>query len=196
MDAVSGFFLWPLVTLGAYVRFFVGVLLCFYPLVTVGTGDFFRLFERLAVLPFGKRVFSGLIGIFAPYSASVSPCVQRLDQDGCHVSITAWPWLRNPYSCLHAIALANLGEQTGGILMLALLQRAKSVRAIPVRVDTLYFAKARGVILGKSNLSVDSLLQVSEKGELAVVTKMFDEKNVLVAETTATWMVEKKKKSE
>ena len=187
MDALVALFAWPVVTLAAYLRFLLGACFCVVPLASHGTKDFIRLYKALCGFPFGKHVFSGLVSFFAPYSSSVNPCVERLDENGCEISVRDWWWLRNPYSCLHAIALANIGEQAGGILMLSLLQRVK-VRAIPVRVDTVYHVKARGVITGICEGV--SLENVKEKKELPVVTKMYDKKQTLVAQTTVYWMVE------
>ena len=153
--------------------------------------DFLSLHKTLSRLPLGIYVFSGVVGFVAPYSASVSPCVEVLDDTQCEVTISDFWWHRNPFSSIHAIALANLGEQTSGILMVCLLQKYKQLRAIPKRIDTEYLKKARGIIRGKSG-GVDLSLvgEKNPKCDIAVVTKMFDTRGDLVAQTTVTWALE------
>jgi hypothetical protein len=157
------------------------------PLLYTRPRGFFDLYDLLARLPLGKYVFSGVVSFFAPYSSSVSPFVKDLSSQGCVVQIHDWPWLRNPFSSLHAIALANLGEQVGGILMVCQLQRRRDLRAIPTRVDTVYAKKARGLIEGRSEaINLDF---AGEEKEVQVVGQMFDSAGQLVATTTVYWTV-------
>jgi len=187
MDTVKGALFWPVVTLFQYVRFTLGCVICFLPVLYARPREFFDLFVTLARLPLGRYVFSGVVSFFAPYSSSVGPFVKDLSSQGCVVQIQDWPWMRNPFSSVHAIALANLGEQVGGILMVCLLQRRRDLRAIPTRVDTVYAKKARGLIEGRSDaISLDF---VGEEKEIQVVGKMFDSAGQLVATTTVYWTV-------
>ena len=62
-------------------------------------------------------------------------------------SLVDRPWLRNPFSCVHALALANLGEFSSGMLMVNWLAYHKDKRGIPIKIETEYLKKARGKIL-------------------------------------------------
>ena len=100
-------------------------------------------FSVFSSVPCGRRAFSSLIGVIAPYTASIGATLQEVSASSVTASMPDRPWLRNPFSSVHAIALANLGELTTGIAVLSALQGLKSVRGIPVAVNTSYEKKAR-----------------------------------------------------
>lgn len=166
------------------------------------------LFRLLSSVPFGTSLFSSLIGVVAPYSASVGATVTSLTPTSCSASITERPWLRNPFSSVHAVALTNLGELTSGLATLSAIEaankalrdgaqkngpRAPLVRGIVTEIRTVYHKKARGVISAKSDVSGfgEKLLKAAGKGEqtvdLVAKTDMTDAKGVMVAECFCTW---------
>jgi hypothetical protein len=166
------------------------------------------LFSFLSSIPFGTSFFSSLIGVVAPYSASIGATVTSLTSTSCSASITERPWLRNPFSSLHAVALTNLGELTSGLATLSAIEatnralregakkegsRAPLVRGIVTEIRTVYHKKARGVITSKSDVSGfgQTLVKAAGKGEqtvdLVAKTDMTDAKGVLVAECFCTW---------
>jgi len=77
-----------------------------------------KLHKFLSKLPCGQTLFSLMVGISSPYSASVRPRFIKLEKDECKACMQDRPWLRNPFASLHAIALANLAEMTSGVGML------------------------------------------------------------------------------
>lgn len=68
-----------------------------------------ELWTQMCRMPFGKTAFSGIIGLIAPYTSSITATVQTLGYGRASASITQRPWLLNPFNSIHAIALANLG---------------------------------------------------------------------------------------
>lgn len=81
----------------------------------------------------GTHVLAFYVGLVAPYSSSISPCIIKLTKEECVVSIEDRPWLRNPFNSVHAIALANLAELASGLGVLTAMQHAKGVRGIVTR---------------------------------------------------------------
>lgn len=94
------------------------------------------------------------------------------------------PWLRNPFGSVHAIALANIGELTSGLCLMSAMQQIPR-KGIPVRIDTVYYRKARGIITGNCTISLHHLATASS--ELVVETIITDSKGLEVAKTSVTW---------
>jgi len=137
----------------------------------------------------GKYFFSGLIGIFAPYTASISPFVVELTNERCVVEIEDFFWHRNPFNSVHAIALANLGELCSGLPMVVTLQYNKDVKAIPVEISTVYHSKARGTLTG-----IGKVGKISDNAdEIVVTTEVFDSAKKLVCVTSAKWKITRSK---
>src|SRR5688572_27801127 len=79
-------------------------------------GNFIReAWDRLSVLPGGKRVFSRLIGVAAPYSGTIGAQVVELRRGFARTELADRRSVRNHIDCIHAIALANLVELTGNV---------------------------------------------------------------------------------
>ena len=140
MDALKTVVVFPLVSLIQYSRFTVSsiIILPFLLVnyITLGKKSLnnFAIYNQAKRIPFfGKWFFSGLgnctflytssilssssssslVGFFAPYTASISCYVEQLNElKGAVIILYDYPWLRNPYQSIHAIALANLGEYT------------------------------------------------------------------------------------
>ena len=201
MDAVTGFFQWPFVTILAYLRFTVGTTLAILPTFLRRINQkkkpltkYDNLFDHLKQFPLGKYVFSGIVAFYAPYTSSISPYVEHLDQVSCHASMEDRPWLRNPFQSIHAVALSNLGEFASGMVMVTALQYATSVRGIVTKIDTEYYKKARGTITARG-VAVD-LSDVTDQCDRQAIATLFDKSNNIVAKCTVTWKLslrEKKK---
>ena len=127
-------------------------------------------YNFIRAFPLGKFVFSGLTALFAPYSSSISPVVETLNLQTCEASLLDRPWLRNPFSSVHALALANLGEFSSGLLMVNLMGYQKDVRGIPVKIETEYYKKARGKILAKGYVEKDDVVVSTSTPDVSVAT--------------------------
>ncbi len=193
-DAIISFITWPFVTVFCYVRFTLGALVAFPALLFKVVKDGYSsianhcaLYAFLKTLPLGIYTYSGLTGFFAPYSGSVNPIVTRFTMSECEVTMNDHAWLRNPFQSIHALALANLGELSSGMLMVSNIQQHRSVVGIPVRISSQYFKKARGKITAKCKLDSFGALIRDKPKETEVHAELLDETMSVVARTTVTW---------
>jgi hypothetical protein len=144
-------------------------------------------------------VFSGIISFYAPYTASVSPIVKRLDRTSCTVSIQDRPWLRNPFSSVHAIALSNIGELASGLAMVTTLQYHPHLRGIPIQISTEYYHKARGIVIAVSSIAsaIECIDSIESPTLIKLSTDIYDSSSddLVLARTSVVWSVSKKDKS-
>ena len=104
-----------------------------------------RLWRRLRRLPGGTRLFSLIFGRRVPYSRSVRPHVRVLAPPGhAEVDIPDRRRNRQHLGSVHAVALANLAEQTSGLALLTALP--DGIRGIVTQISMQYLKKARGPI--------------------------------------------------
>jgi acyl-coenzyme A thioesterase PaaI-like protein len=198
MDALKSFFVWPLYTAKSYVLVSTAWAIAIIPLlIRFLTGgrkcialftDTFKFFSKL---PLGCHAFSSLIYLTAPYSGSIGSITRYLGREddtiSCVVTMDDYPWLRNPFGSLHAIALSNLGELASGQCMVSAMQHAKGVKGIPVRIETSYHKKARGSISGRASVSLKAIQECV--GEYKVTTQLTDQMGNEVATCLVTWSV-------
>ena len=102
------------------------------------------LWKRLGGNAAGRWIFNRMLRHNVPYSGSISPQVQKLSPGFAEVSMQDKRKLRNHLHCIHAIALANLGELASGLAMLAAL--SPSTRAIVSHIEMEYIKKAHGTL--------------------------------------------------
>lgn len=100
--------------------------------------------DVLSVLPGGKTVFSRIVGRAAPYTGSVQALVQELRVGHAEVEMRDRRRVRNHLDCVHAIALANLGELAGNVALAYSLP--DDARFIVSGFEIEYLKKARGTI--------------------------------------------------
>lgn len=96
----------------------------------------------------GRWIFSRLLKHNVPYSGSISPLVEKLSLGSVEVSMKERRKLRNHLNCIHAIALANLGELASGLAMISAL--SPSTRAIVCHFEMEYLKIARGKLTATS----------------------------------------------
>src|SRR5688572_28346858 len=140
------------------------------------------LWDRLHRLPGGVWLFSRIVGFAIPYTATMGAQVRVLRPGHAQVALRDRRRVRNHLASIHAIALANLGEFTGGIAMTAAAR--PGVRSILTRLEIEYLKKARGVITAECSCEVPTVTQPTDH---IVVTTLRDESGTEVARTTATW---------
>jgi hypothetical protein len=191
---VVGHILWPFVTLYFYLLFWIGVVIALFPSLFVLITNPKKLFniceafKFLSKLPLGKRVFSGVIGSLAPYSASISPIFSDLKLVGNKLTSVVYfdeqQWLRNPYSSVHAIALSNLGELSSGICVFAAMEYVPNVKGIPVKISMEYYKKGRGRMTATSTISLNEIIPNTTCIFESLIT---NGKQELIAKCMVTW---------
>jgi len=198
MDALKTLLQYPIIGLLQYTRFTLSSLFilplisCNYMLIgkkSLHNFEIFKLCNKFSYLG-GKYFFSGLVTFFAAYTASISAYVDDLSNNQSIIILYDYPWLRNPFSSIHAIALANLGEYASGIVLVSQLQQKKDIRGVPIKITTEYYKKARGTL--KAISYGTNLSDITKKCEIILLTDIYDSKNILVAKTFVTWSMEPK----
>jgi acyl-coenzyme A thioesterase PaaI-like protein len=90
--------------------------------------------------------------------------------------------LRNHLGSIHAIALANLGEVTSGLALLALLP--PGIRSIPVALTIDFLKKARGALECQCTCTAPS---VSDSIEHDICSEIRDREGEMVARIRVRW---------
>ena len=131
---------------------------------------------------FGKTAFSAMISVVAPYSGSINPIVDEFDGNTTKCYIQEKRCLRNPFNSVHALALANLGELTSGLLMMDYLQSTKQ-KGIITNINIEYHKKARG--------KITAICDIKSLNEGVIKSELFDRKHELICEVFCTWNIKK-----
>jgi acyl-coenzyme A thioesterase PaaI-like protein len=100
--------------------------------------------DVLSGVPGGKVVFSRLVGRMAPYTGTIHATVTVLRAGYAEVTMQDRRAVRNHLDCVHAIALANLGELAGNVALAYALP--DDARFIVSGMEIEYLKKARGTI--------------------------------------------------
>jgi acyl-coenzyme A thioesterase PaaI-like protein len=100
--------------------------------------------DVLSGVPGGKVVFSRLVGRMAPYTGSIHATVTVLRAGYAEVTMHDRRAVRNHLDCVHAVALANLGELAGNVALAYSLP--DDARFIVSGMEIEYTKKARGTI--------------------------------------------------
>ncbi len=141
-----------------------------------------RLWHRLEGLPGGPWLFSKIVGWKVPYSATISPRIRTLSAGHCIIEIRDRHRVRNHLNSVHAIALVNIGELTGGLAVMSGLSSA--VRGIVVSISIEYLKKARGTLQAECRCDIPV---VDGDMEYEVQTMIRDSSGEAVARTSVNW---------
>jgi uncharacterized protein (TIGR00369 family) len=103
-----------------------------------------KAFQRLGGSAPGRWLFSRLVCLQAPYFGSIGPVVQELAPGRCVATIRHRRRVHNHIGTVHAIALCNLAELTGGLATDVSIPAA--MRWIPKGMTVRYLRKAVGTM--------------------------------------------------
>src|SRR5689334_1097994 len=131
------------------------------------------LWNRLKNVPLGKWIFMRLIALRIPYTGTMRAQVLKLEPGDTEVLLRDRRIVRNHLDCIHAIALANLGEFTGGIAVLGRLPEKTKFIITTLKID--YLKKARGDLRGRCQ--VGPIENFSGEKKLTVVTEILNREN-------------------
>ena len=95
----------------------------------------------------GRRLYSFLFSRMVPYTGTIHPLIQSIEPGRSEVIIKDRKSIRNHLHSIHAVALANLGELSSGLAMIAALP--DNTRAIVTNLEIDYLKKARGTLVAK-----------------------------------------------
>ncbi|MBC8212337.1 MAG: DUF4442 domain-containing protein [Gammaproteobacteria bacterium] len=140
--------------------------------------------QRLSALPFGRWLFSRMVGFFAPYSGSIGANVVSLQLGHGVVTLQERRKVSNHLHSVHAIALVNLAEMVTGLTLLNSLP--DETRAILSAIQMFYHKKARGLLTASCHcvIPLDNHEQILE-----ISADIKDEHGDVVATAVASWLI-------
>lgn len=141
--------------------------------------------QRLAPLPFGKRLFSWAVGRTAPYTGSVGGVYTDVRPGYARVELRDRRAVRNHLASVHAVALVNLAEMTSGVALLTALPAG--VRGIVTGLSIEYLKKARGTLVCETHATSPTMLEGPTVHHVdAVITNAAGE---VVSRATVHWLL-------
>ncbi len=144
--------------------------------------------DRLHTLPGGTQMFSRLVGILAPYTGSMGASVVELERGRSRVQLRDRRSVRNHLRCVHAIALANLAELAGNIVVAYSLP--DDARFIVSGLSIEYVKKARGTLTATCEIEVPSS---NQRADIQVPVIIRDAGGDVVARATLHTLIGPKK---
>ena len=149
------------------------------------TGDrLLALWRRIRGWPLGPWIFSRLLGTIVPYTGTVGARVDMLKPGFCRVRLRDRRRVRNHLGSIHAIALANLAEFSGGLALMSALP--DGMRGILVNFTIDYARKARGELVAESAAPIPI---ADEERDYGVHITVRDAAGATVARAVARWRI-------
>jgi acyl-coenzyme A thioesterase PaaI-like protein len=113
------------------------------------------MYQRLRGYPLGKRIFSKLVCINAPYFDTVKPLFRELKPGEAVVTMKKRRRVTNHLGSVHAIAMCNISELAAGTMVEVSLGR--EFRWIPKSMNVEYEKIAKSDLTAVASVDVDSL---------------------------------------
>lgn len=140
--------------------------------------DLVKVYRRLSSKPLGKTLFTWAVTRRAPYFASISPTITDLQVGRCEARIRKHRAVQNHLGTVHAIAMCNLCELVGGVMIEASLPKA--LRWIPKGMTVRYLKKAETDLVALAQWTPD--LPDGFSGEVVLPVRVRDTAGVVVME--------------
>jgi len=141
--------------------------------------------DKLSKVPGGKQVFAALVGRYIPYTGSIKPMVETIENGRAVVKMKDRRAVRNHLDSIHALALANLGEFTTGLSLFSNLKNDQ--KAILVKLDIEYLKKARGQLHSEAVSQIPESFQ--SDSDFPICAEIKNKNNEIVSKVSAVWRV-------
>ena len=128
-----------------------------------------ELFERLDRFPLGKQLFAKGVCVRAPYFSTIRPRVLDVRSGRVEAAMSNRRAVQNHLGTVHAIAMCNLCEFTGGLAIE--VSRPAEVRWIPRGMDVQYLKKAKTDLTAISEIEG---IDWSVEQDVPVVVHVYD----------------------
>ena len=148
-----------------------------------------QLFQSFSRYPLGARLFSFAVTRRAPYFASISPLVRELRPGRCEIFVRKHRAVHNHIGTVHAIALCNMCELAGGLMIDSSLPR--ELRWIPRGMTVRYLKKAETDMSAVVESDLD--FPPDFQGDVVLPVKVRDTAGQVVMEADITMYVSPKK---
>ncbi|UOF16084.1 DUF4442 domain-containing protein [Lysobacter capsici] len=102
------------------------------------------LYKKMTRYPAGHWLFTRAVCFKAPYFASIRPRFESLEPGRCSATMPHRRAITNHLGTVHAIAMCNLAELTGGVMTDVSIPN--SMRWIPIGMSVEYLKKAVGTM--------------------------------------------------
>ena len=133
------------------------------------------IYTKCAKLPGGKRIFSSLVCMKAPYFKTIKPLFRELRPGYCEITMKNRRAVQNHIKSVHAIAMCNISELTAGSMLEATLPR--TMRWIPKSMHVDYLKIAKTDLKATCEISIKDL---DTPRELPMTVHVTDTNNVEV----------------
>ena len=143
------------------------------------------LFATLSKLPLGRELFTRGVCRTAPYFGSIRPQITELRVGRCTAELKKRRAVENHIGTVHAIAMCNLCELVGGLLIEATLP--DSLRWIPKGMTVRYLRKAASDL--RAVLDWTPMLADDFRGDVVLPVQVFDAAGNLVMEADISMYV-------
>ena len=145
-------------------------------------------YHKCAKLPAGKRIFSKLICLKAPYFNTIKPLFKELRPGYCEVTMKKRRTVQNHIKSVHAIAMCNLSELTAGTMLEATLPQ--SMRWIPKNMSVEYLKIAKTDLKAVCKISTEGL---DNPQQLPMTVHVTDTSDAEVFRAVITMHISKRK---
>lgn len=153
-----------------------------------------KLHDKLVHWPLGeflgRRLFSLIVSLYAPYFYSIRPRVLELSSHNVKIALKKRWAVQNHIGTVHAIAICNLCEMCAGLLMEAGLPSHQ--RWIPKSMNVSYLAKAGSDLIG---VCESKELATAANGDFVLKVQVFDKNQKIVVSADITMWVSERQKS-